>query len=113
VGYERIEGLRTVGQRRDGSFEATNSRTFAVPLVRLYRAFHDARTRARWLPGVELTVRTATRGKSMRITWPDRTSVAVEFTSKGPAKSQVAVPGGRLPRRESTPEARKNSVLPG
>jgi hypothetical protein len=99
VGYERIEGLRTVGQRRDGSFEATKSRTFAVPLVRLYRAFHDARTRARWLPGVELTVRTATRGKSMRITCPDRTSVAVEFTGKGPAKSQVAVQHGRLPDR--------------
>ena len=46
VGYERIKGLRAVGQRRDGSFEANKSRTFAVPLVRLYRAFHDARTRA-------------------------------------------------------------------
>jgi hypothetical protein len=85
VGYERIKGLRAIGQRRDGSFEASKSRTFAVPLVRLYRAWHDSRTRARWLPGVDLTVRTATRGKSMRITWPDRTSVEVGFTSKGPA----------------------------
>jgi uncharacterized protein YndB with AHSA1/START domain len=99
VGYERIKGLRAVGQRRDGSFEATKSRTFAVPLVRLYRAFHDARSRARWLPGVKLTVRAATRGKSMRITWPDRTSVAVAFTSKGPAKSQVAVQHGKLADR--------------
>jgi hypothetical protein len=99
VGYERIKGLRAVGQRRDGSFEATKSRTFAVPLVRLYRAFHDARTRARWLPGVELTVRTATRGKSMRITWPDRTVVAVGFASRGRAKSQVAVQHGRLSDR--------------
>ena len=46
VCYERIKGLRAVGQRRDGSFEANKSRTFSVPLVRLYRAFHDARTRA-------------------------------------------------------------------
>jgi hypothetical protein len=99
VGYERIRGLRAVGQRRDGSFEASKSRTFAVPLVRLYRAFHDSRTRARWLPGVDLTVRTATRGKSMRLTWPDRTSVEVGFTSKGPAKSQVAVQHGKLPDR--------------
>jgi hypothetical protein len=99
VGYERIKGLRAVGQRRDGSFEASKSRTFAVPLVRLYRAFHDSRTRGRWLPGVDLTVRTATRGKSMRITWPDRTSVEVGFTSKGPAKSQVAVQHGKLPDR--------------
>jgi uncharacterized protein YndB with AHSA1/START domain len=99
VGYERIKGLRAIGQRRDGSFEASKSRTFAVPLVRLYRAWHDSRTRARWLPGVDLTVRTATRGKSMRITWPDRTSVEVGFTSKGPAKSLVAVQHGRLPDR--------------
>ena len=82
VGYERIKGLRAIGQRRDGSFEASKSRTFAVPLVRLYRAWHDSSTRARWLPGVDLTVRTATRGKSMRITWPDRTSVEVGFMRK-------------------------------
>jgi hypothetical protein len=99
VGYERIKGLRAVGQRRDGSFEATKSRTFAVPLVRLYRAFHDARTRARWLPGVDLTVRTATRGKSMRITWPDLTSVEVNFSSRGAAKSQVALSHGKLADR--------------
>ena len=99
VGYERIKGLRVVGQRRDGSFEATKSRTFAVPLVRLYRAFHDRRTRAQWLPGVDLTVRTATRGKSMRITWPDRTSVAVYFESRGPGKSLVSVQHEKLADR--------------
>jgi hypothetical protein len=99
VGYERIKGLRAIGQRRDGSFEASKSRTFAVPLARLYSAFHDARMRARWLPGVDLMVRTATREKSMRITWPDRTSVAVGFTSRGAAKSQVALEHGKLPDR--------------
>jgi hypothetical protein len=99
VGYERLKGLRAVGQRRDGSFEANKSRTFSVPLVRLYRAFHDARTRAQWLPGVDLTVRTATRGKSMRITWPDRTSVAVGFSGRGQGKSQVAVQHEKLADR--------------
>jgi hypothetical protein len=99
VGYERIKGLRAVGQRRDGSFEANKSRTYPVPLVRLYRAWHDGRTRARWLPDVELTVRTATRGKSMRITWPDRTSVVVGFDRRGPGKSVVAVQHGNLPDR--------------
>ena len=37
VGYERIKGLRDVGQRRGGAYEASKSRTFAVPLARLYR----------------------------------------------------------------------------
>jgi hypothetical protein len=101
VGYERIKGLRAVGQRRDGSFEANKSKTFAVPLDRVYQAFHDGRTRASWLPGVDLTVRTATREKSMRITWPDRTSLEIFFMSKGPGKSQVAVQHGKLPDRDS------------
>jgi hypothetical protein len=97
VGYERIKGLRAIGQRRDGSFEANKSKTFAVPLSRLYRSFHDARSRSQWLPGVDLTVRTATAEKSMRITWPDKTSVEVGFASKGAAKSLVAVQHGKLP----------------
>jgi hypothetical protein len=101
VGYERIKGLRAIGQRRDGSFEANKSRTFAVSLPRLYRAFHDARSRARWLPGVDLTVRTATPEKSMRITWPDKTSVVVGFDRKGPAKSLVALQHMKLPDKAS------------
>jgi hypothetical protein len=35
----------------------------------------------------------------MRITWPDRTSVEVGFSSRGTAKSQVAVQHGKLPNR--------------
>lgn len=101
VGYERIKGLRAVGQRRDGTFEANKSKTFPVPLARLYDAFHYARTRARWLPGVDLTIRTATPRKSMRITWPDKTSLEVGFMSKGAGKSQVALQHGKLPDESS------------
>ena len=97
VGYERIKGLRAIGQRRSGAFEASKSRTFPVPLARLYRAFRDARTRARWLPGVKLTVRSASPEKYLRITWPDETSVVVGFLSKGADKSQVAIQHEKLP----------------
>ena len=96
VGYERIKGLRAIGQRRDGGFEVNKSKTFQVPIGRLFRAWSDVRTRARWLPAVALTVRTATRNKSMRITWPDRTSVLVAFMGKGRSKSQLAVQHGGL-----------------
>jgi hypothetical protein len=48
---------------------------------------------------VDLTVRTANREKSMRITWPDRTSVVVGFTSRGEAKSQVGLAHMKLPDR--------------
>lgn len=96
VGYERIKGLREIGQRRGGGYEASKSKVFAVPIGRLYRAFHDARTRRRWLGGVKLTVRTAIRDKSMRVTWPDDTSVELYFIAKGAAKSQVAVQHRKL-----------------
>ena len=96
VGYERIKGLREIGQRRDGGFEVNKTKTFAVPIGRLYRAWSIARERGRWLPGVALTVRTATRNKSMRITWPDQTSVQLVFLGKGPGKSLVAVQHGKL-----------------
>ncbi|HEU5262906.1 MAG TPA: hypothetical protein VFU41_15910 [Gemmatimonadales bacterium] len=101
VGYERIKGLRVVGQRRDGGFEAMKSKVFAVPLARLYRAWSDTSTRARWLPGVDLTIRTATRGKSMRITWPDQTSVELYFMGKSAVKSQVHVQHRKLPDRSA------------
>lgn len=91
VGYERIKGLRDVGQRRGGSYEANRSRTFNVGMTRLYNAFATPRGRAPWLAGVTLTVRTATRNRSMRITWEDGTSVEVWFISKGRSKSVVAV----------------------
>ncbi len=99
VGYERIKGLRMKGQQRGGAFRASKSRVFPVALSRLYRAFGDRRSRARWLPGVDLVVRTATRDKSMRITWPDQTSVEVGFFGKGASKSQVAVSHNKLPDR--------------
>ena len=99
VGYERITGRRAVGQRVDGSFEASKSRTFPVALPRLYRAFSHGPTRARWLADTDLTVRSATRGKSMSLVWPDRTTVTVWFVGKGAGKSQVALAHQKLPDR--------------
>jgi hypothetical protein len=50
---------------------------------------------------VDLKVRTATRGKSMRITWPDQTLLVVGFLRTGTGKSQVAVQHGKLPDSDS------------
>lgn len=100
VGYERVKGLRDVGQRRTGTHEANKSRTVAVPLSKLSRACSDARTRAMWLPGVQHTVRKATANKAMRITWYDGSSVEVYLTAKGKDKSQVQIQHRKLPSRE-------------
>lgn len=101
VGYERIKGLRAIGQRRGGGYEASKSKVFQVPVGRLYRAFRDARTRRRWLGNVKLTVRTATRHKTMRVTWPDGTAVELYFVEKGAAKAQLAVQHRKLPDKET------------
>lgn len=92
VGYERIRGLRAIGQRRGtGRYQASKSKTFQVSVSRLYAAFADPAERARWLPDVDMSIRTAKADRSMRIGWPDGTSVQIWFTAKGPSKAQVAI----------------------
>jgi len=115
VGYERIKGIRAIGQRRDGSYEASKSKTFPVSLARLYRSWSDARLRARWLPDA-LTVRSATPQKYMRIVWADDTLIQLVFSKKGDAKSAVAVQHTKLPDRAAVTkmkafwEARLNAL---
>jgi uncharacterized protein YndB with AHSA1/START domain len=101
VGYERIKGLRAIGQRRDGTYEANKSRTFKVPVTTLFDAWANARTRRRWLDGRIGKVRTATPAKSMRLDGEDRSIVAVGFMSKGRSKSAVAVQHTKLRDRDT------------
>ena len=96
VGYERIRGLRLRGQRRDGSYEATKSRTFNVPIDALFDAWADAGVRRKWLD-VDARVRTSTRPKSLRLGLADKTIIAVGFAPKGASKSQVALSHPKLP----------------
>jgi hypothetical protein len=101
VGYERIKGLRARGQRRDGTYEATKSRTFNVPVKVLFDAWADPKTRGRWLNGADVKLRTATSPKSMRLDWSDRSIIAVGFAAKGKSKSSVAVQHEKLPDRDT------------
>jgi uncharacterized protein YndB with AHSA1/START domain len=108
VGYERIRGLREVGQRRGtGTYEANKSKTVAVPVSRLYRAFTHAATRAKWLPGVKIVIRTRIENRSLRITWPDQTSVLVGFIDKGAKKSRVAIQHVGLSDREQMTKSKE------
>lgn len=74
VGYERIKGLRAHGQRRDGTYELSKSRTFGAPVTALFEAWADAGRRRRWLDGAAV---------------------------KGKSKSVVAVAHTKLPDRET------------
>lgn len=99
VGYERIKGLRARGQRRDGSYEATKSRTFDVPVATLFEAWADKSVRDRWLNGTGVKVRTATAPKSIRLGLADGGILAVGFLPKGKTRSSVAVSQAKLPDR--------------
>ena len=106
TGYERIKGLRDIGQRRGGGYETSKSKVIAVPVARLYRAFRDSRVRGRWLDAARFTVRTATPEKSIRVTWTDGTPIQFYFESKGAAKSQVVVHHGKLPDKAAADRMR-------
>ena len=107
VGYERIKGLRERGQRRNGTYEATKSRTFNVPVNTLFDAWADETARRRWLDGVKAVVRTARAPKSMRLQWPDGTLVAVGFMAKGHGKSAVALAHTKLRDRAASGNAKE------
>jgi hypothetical protein len=102
VGYERIRGRRAIGQRVDGSFEASKSRTFNVPVDELFDAWADARARRRWLDEAGVKVRTSTKPKAIRLAWTDGAIVNAWFTPKGAAKSTVAIAHTKLPDRASS-----------
>ena len=112
VGYERLKGLREVGQRRGGArggtYDANKSRTFPAPVAKLYRACRDARRRQQWLPGVVLVVRKATPSRSLRVTWPDQTKVELMFFPKGSAKSTVQVQHHDLPSKAAADVCKKD-----
>ena len=104
VGYERIRGLREIGQRRSGSYSMSKSKTLPVSASVAFDAFVDARMRKKWLEG-DVTVRTATKPKSIRLGLPGGEIVAVWITAKGD-KCSVGVQQDNVPTREAS-KARK------
>lgn len=106
VGYERIKGLREIGQRRGGGFDCNKSRTFSVPVGQLYRMFAEKRRREKWLPE-DVTIRTSRRDQSIRMRWADDTPVDIHFVVKGPSKSTVTLQHRNLKSRAVMERMRK------
>lgn len=100
IGYERIVGLREIGQRREGTYDANKSKTVPVPVATLYAAFDDEGARQAWMPNVAWTVRTSTPPRSIRLTWSDECPVELWFTAKGEAKSSVQIQHRKLASKE-------------
>jgi hypothetical protein len=105
VGYERMIGRREVGQKADGSFAASASKTVAAGIDAHIAAWTDEAARNAWLPPGTLSLRTMQPGKSAR--FDDVTTgdiVALWFTDKGPGKSSVSLQIEKLPSREAIDE---------
>jgi hypothetical protein len=100
VGYERARGMRAMHERPDG-FSASVSKTFPVPVERLFAAFIEAGEREGWLDGIELRNRTSQPNKSARFdVLPEGGRLAVTFIDKGPEKAVAQLQQERLPAAE-------------
>ena len=96
VGYERARGMRALHERPDG-FSRNASKTFPVPVERLFAAFVEQDERERWLEGIELRNRTSQPNKSARFdVLPEDGRLAVTFVAKGPGKSAAQLQQERL-----------------
>lgn len=95
VGYEQACGLRQKHQNPEG-YQVSVSKTIAVPVEALFKAWHDARARKKWL-AEPMAISKATPGKSLRLKWGDgKTSVDVNLYVKGEARTQVVVQHSKL-----------------
>jgi hypothetical protein len=96
VGYERARGMRALHERPDG-FSGNASKTFPVPVERLFAAFVEPDERERWLEGIELRNRTSQPNRSSRFdVLPEDRRLAVTFVAKGPHKSAAQLQQERL-----------------
>lgn len=102
VAYEQHTGRRAPHQEAGGSFRASASRTLHVDGGEVHRCFTDAEQRQKWID-VPLEIRHATPPKSVRISWPDGTDVAVWISAQGEGRCRVAVEHGRLPSSDDVP----------
>jgi uncharacterized protein YndB with AHSA1/START domain len=106
VGYERLRGLREVNQRA-GGFAVSASKTINAPATKAFAAWTDSRRRARWLVGVELTIRQAAAPKFVRLTCEDDgTDISVTITPKVRSQCVVAVDHTRLASAQLVAERR-------
>jgi hypothetical protein len=100
VRYEMAIGRRVPGQRPDG-FEASASKTMAVPVERLFAAFVEDGQRAQWLTR-PMQLRLATPYKTARFDWADAPQrIVVWFEAKGD-RTTVSLAHQRMPDAETS-----------
>lgn len=107
VQYEQARGMRVPGERCDGTFAATATKTVAAPAERVLEAFTDPATREQWLPDVSLRLGAIRPGKPLRADCDDGTRVEVTLVAKDVAKCQVKIDHQRLPDADTVATAKE------
>ncbi|WP_050671348.1 hypothetical protein [Luteipulveratus halotolerans] len=105
VEYEQARGVRGAGARPDGTFSGGASKRVGAPVAELFRAVTEASERERWLPGVQLTERTATAGRSARYDVSDGSRIAFTMRALGDDRAEIAAEHERLPDAEAAAHA--------
>lgn len=92
VGYERAIGRRQAGQRNDGSFSASVSKTINASAVDIHAALVDDARRSTWLADGVVRYRTGSAPKSARFDDLGVGQIVAFFlNAKGESKTSVAI----------------------
>lgn len=105
VEYERSRGLRMVNQNALG-FGVSVTRTFAMPVGKLFEVWTEELDRREWMPKGDLTLSKATKNKYLRIASRGKSSIAVNFLARPGGKSQCSVEVSRLPDAKAVERTR-------
>ncbi len=110
IGYEQSRGLREAGQQRDGSFEASVSKTIRYPVDVVWPHLAEEDLRRDWCD-VELGLRGTTPGGSVRLECADGSRVtllpmALPPTANGEERCRVQVQHTGLANAEDLAETK-------
>lgn len=101
VGYERLIGRREVGQRNDGSYSASVSKTIDAAQDVVFAWVADEQKRAEWIAPEAVRFRTASEPKSVRFDDLDHGIIIAFSIYPTPAgKTSCQVQADKLPTSE-------------
>ncbi|MFN7990589.1 MAG: hypothetical protein U0R44_00360 [Candidatus Micrarchaeia archaeon] len=92
--YEQERGMRKKHETADG-YRIGVSKTFPLPVSKLFTAFEDRKIRDQWLKGGKIELTTTSRNKSIRARW-GVTRIDIDFHPKGDGKCQVSIGQSRI-----------------